>query len=81
MTGDRPVRALTGARCVLCGGTGSLWLDRSWFTADGMCRSRCGVCGGTGFNSYRPEADYVRSQAERRSCAGRAALDGTEDGR
>lgn len=36
------------ARCRLCGGTGYLWLMRSWFLADGLTRTECPICSGDG---------------------------------
>lgn len=56
-------RRQTKARtCEWCDGTGSWWLLRSWFTADGARRESCHVCRGTGSSEYRADADWKRMQ-------------------
>lgn len=55
--------------CALCGGSGWLHLLNSWFRSDGFRRERCGICAGTGKSDYRPDAEWIRKQAEFRAAA------------
>lgn len=53
--------------CMTCGGTGSVWLDNSWFMRDGQNRQRCAICAGTGKSPlHNFDSDFVRRQRDRR---------------
>ncbi|WP_156330353.1 hypothetical protein [Bosea vaviloviae] len=58
--------------CRLCAGSGQMVVMRSWFHADGYRRIRCGICHGSGESSYRPGAEWVRSQSALRAKAVRS---------
>jgi hypothetical protein len=48
--------------CKTCGGTGTIWSMRSWFTHDGYYSLKCGYCDGTGRSRARFSVEYEKRQ-------------------
>jgi hypothetical protein len=52
--------------CRYCGGTGHVWLDRSWFTADGTYAVKCWLCKGVGRTHDNDAADKAFARIQKR---------------
>jgi hypothetical protein len=57
------------ARCRLCGATGALWLNRSWFASDGYIRTVCWLCEGSGRTrtNWAADREMVSRQKQKRA--------------
>ena len=67
-------RALEGAKCKMCEGTGWQYLLKTWFHVDGYRKERCGICAGTGISNYKPSGSEVQQARRLRVAAELAAL-------